>query len=144
MEEKKELRLGERVTYEGKIYECRFQFECEGCAFNIGDEHNACCKPTFFGHCSCMQRVDNRDVIFVEIGDEKPAVPKTEFALDEEFRYGLKTLRCVKSKNPAFCEGCYFEGQQCDPEEIGNCMDSSRSDGEYVIFVEVKPENKEK
>lgn len=146
MEEKKELRLGERVTYEGKIYECRFQFECEGCAFNIGDEHYGCCKPTFFGHCSCMQRVDNRDVIFVEIGKEKPAVPKTEFALDEEFQCGLKRLKCVKSKNVGnrSCDGCFFdEDETCSlvAELVGNCVFSKRSDGNDVTFVEVEPKD---
>lgn len=145
MEEKKELRLGERVTYEGKIYECRFQFECAGCAFNIADRHSACCKPNFFGHCSCFQRVDNRDVIFVEIGDEKPAVRKTEFALNEEFQYGLKILKCVKSKNLGTgysddrCVGCFFfedGGCYSSSDIAGECFSSKRSDGNDIIFVE--------
>lgn len=32
MEEKKELRLGEQFPYEGNIYECSFQIDCEGCS----------------------------------------------------------------------------------------------------------------
>lgn len=46
---------------------------------------------------------------------------------------------------PAYtCEGCYFGRKPCDEEEKGRCVADSRSDGENVIFVEVKPENKER
>lgn len=125
MEEEKELKdikLGASFAYEGVIYECRPAYTCEGCILNPVDDWYGCCKPKFFVHCSALTRVDNRDVIFVEIGKEKRAVPKTEFALDE----------------------CYFGRKPCDEEEKGRCVADSRSDGENVIFVEVKPENKEK
>lgn len=147
MEEEKEfkdIKLGASFAYKGVIYECRFGLTCEGCVFDTGDSFPGCVKPLVLGACSGQNRHDQRAVIFVEIGKEKPAVPKTEFAIGEEFQYGLKKLRCVKSKNPTPCEGCYFEDRPCDPEEIGNCKYDSRSNGENVIFVEVKPENKEK
>lgn len=147
MEEEKELKdikLGSSFAYEGVIYECRPAYTCEGYIFNPGDDCYGCCKPKFFGHCSALNRVDNRDVIFVEIGKEKPAVPKTEFALNEEFQCGLKRLKCVKSKNVGnrSCDGCFFdEDETCSlvAELVGNCVSSNRSDGNDVIFVEVEP-----
>lgn len=151
MEEEKEfkdIKLGASFAYKGVIYECRLCLTCDGCAFNIGDKHYGCCKPKFFGCCSCLQRVDNRDVIFVEIGKEKPAVPKTEFALNEEFQYGLKRLKCVKSKNLGTecsddrCVGCFFfecGGCYSSSDIVGECFSSKRIDGNDVIFVEVEP-----
>lgn len=50
----------------------------------------------------------------------------------------------MKSETPAFCDECYFGRKPCDEEEKGRCVADSRSDGENVIFIEVKPENKEK
>lgn len=146
MEEEKEfkdIKLGASFAYKGVIYECRLGLTCDGCAFNIGDKHYGCCKPKFFGCCSCLQRVDNRDVIFVEIGKEKPAVPKTEFALNEEFQCGLKRLKCVRTKKKDDCFGCFFEETGClfTVELIGNCCPSKRSDGNDVIFVEVEPKD---
>lgn len=152
MEEKKEIMIGDKVTYNGNIYECRRQFDCEDCAFNTGNVPNVCFKPDFFGSCSCLQRIDNCDVIFVKIGKEKPSVPKTEFALDEEFQCGLKRLKCVKSKNLGtgylddHCVGCFFWEEDDDAcslasEFVGNCTSSLRSDGNDVIFVEVEPKD---
>lgn len=82
----------------------------------------------------------------MEIGKEKPAVPKTEFALNEEFQCGLKRLKCVKSKNVGnrSCDGCFFdEDETCSlvAELVGNCVSSNRSDGNDVIFVEVEPKD---
>jgi hypothetical protein len=153
MEEEKEfkdIKLGSSFAYEGVIYECRPAYTCEGCIFNPGDDCYGCCKPKFFGHCSALNRVDNRDVIFVEIGKEKPSVPKTEFALNEEFQCGLKRLKCVKSKNPVIeysddrCVGCFFfECGSCYSSSgiAGECFSSERIDGNDVIFVEVEPKD---
>lgn len=146
MEEEKEfkdIKLGASFAYKGVIYECRLVLTCDGCAFNIGDKHYVCCKPKFFGCCSCLQRVDNRDVIFVEIGKEKPAVPKTEFALNDEFQCGLKRLKCVRTKKKDDFFGFFFEENGClfTVELIGNCCPSKRSDGNDVIFVEVEPKD---
>lgn len=157
MEEEKELKdikLGSSFAYEGVIYECHLGLTCEDCVFNTGDSFPGCVKPLVFGACSSANRRDHRDVIFVEIGKvEKPAVPKTEFALDEEFQYGLKRLKCVKSKNLGTecsddrCVGCFFfecGGCYSSSDIVGECFSSERSDGNDVIFVEVEPENKEK
>lgn len=153
MEEEKELKdikLGSSFAYEGVIYECRPAYTCEGCIFNPGDDCYGCCKPKFFGHCSALNRVDNRDVIFVEIGKEKPAVPKTEFAVGEEFQYGLKTLRCVAVENRVdICNGCVLKPtipnvECCDCRFTGSCDGNEREDATDVIFVEVKPENEQK
>lgn len=146
MEEEKEfkdIKLGSSFAYEGVIYECRPAYTCEGCIFNPGDDCYGCCKPKFFGHCSALNRVDNRDVIFVEIGKEKPSVPKTEFALNEEFQCGLKRLKCVRTKKKGDCSGCFFEESGClfSVELVGNCCPSTRSDGKDVIFVEVEPKD---
>lgn len=151
MEEEKEfkaIKLGASFAYKGVIYECRLGLTCEDCVFNTGDSFPGCVKPLVFGACSGANRRDQRDVIFVEIGDEKPSVPKTEFALNEEFQYGLKRLKCVKSKNPVIeysddrCVGCFFfECGSCYSSSgiAGECFSSERIDGNDVIFVEVEP-----
>lgn len=150
MEEEKEfkaIKLGASFAYKGVIYECRLGLTYEDCVFNTGDSFPGCVKPLVFGACSGANRRDQRDVIFVEIGDEKPSVPKTEFALNEEFQYGLKRLKCVKSKNlysDYRCVGCFFEEDEtCSlvSECVGNCSSSLRSDGNDVIFVEVEPKD---
>lgn len=136
--------VGEKFIYERVEYECAPSTDhCDGCDFFYGWQ--------YFGYfcpigiiCSKQERSDVKSVIFKRTGKHIEPKKKTEFAIGEEFRYGLKTLRCVKSNNPIPCEGCYFDMRHCDEEEIGNCMYDSRSDGENVIFVEVKPENKEK
>lgn len=151
MEEEKEfkdMKLGASLAYKGVIYECHLGLTCEYCDFNTGDNYPGCVKPLVFGACSSANRRDQRDVIFVEIGKEKPAVPKTEFALDEEFQCGLKRLKCVKSKNPVIeysddrCVGCFFfECGSCYSSSgiAGECFSSERIDGNDVIFVEVEP-----
>lgn len=151
MEEEKEfkdIKLGASLAYKGVIYECRLGLTCEDCVFDTGDSYPGCGKPLVFGACSSQNRHDQRDVIFVEIGKEKPAVPKTEFALDEEFQCGLKRLKCVKSKNPVIeysddrCVGCFFfECGSCYSSSgiAGECFSSERIDGNDVIFVEVEP-----
>lgn len=153
MEEEKELKdikLGSSFAYEGVIYECRPAYTCEGCIFNPGDDCYVCCNPKFFVHCSALNRVDNRDVIFVEIGKEKPAVPKTEFAIGEEFQCGFKTLRCVAidANSPKkTCNGCVFYVDMVCMDYMnfsGHCREAYRTDATDVIFIEVKPENKEK
>ena len=148
MKEKKELRVGDKFTYNGKLYLCQYGSSCEDCVF---DGFLSCSKPyEAAGSCSQVVRSDGRDVIFVEIGKEKPAVPKTEFALDEEFQYGLKRLKCVKSKPPVIeysddcCVECFFfecGGCYSSSDIVGACIPSKRSDGNDVIFVEVEPKD---
>lgn len=104
----KDIKLGASFAYKGVIYECRLGLTCEDCDFNTGDSLTGCVKPLAFGACSSQNRHDRRDVIFVEIGKEKPSVPKTEFALDEEFQCGLKRLKCVRTKKKDDCYGCFF------------------------------------
>lgn len=146
MEEEKEfkdIKLGASLAYKGVIYECRLGLTCEDCVFDTGDSYPGCGKPLVFGACSSANRRDQRDVIFVEIGKEKPAVPKTEFALNEEFQCGLKRLKCVRTKKKDDCYGCFFEEDGCffTVELIGNCASSNRIDGNDVIFVEVEPKD---
>lgn len=131
----KEYALGEKFVHDGFEYIC---FPDTGCCVDCGFHEVACFCNNNDLACLARERSDSNRVSFKRLGDKK----KTEFAVGEEFQYGLKTLRCVKPKNPGLCEGCYFEGQSCDEEERGRCVADSRSDGENVIFVEVKPENK--
>lgn len=146
----KDLKLGASFAYKGVIYECRLVLTCEDCVFNTGDSFPGCVRPLVFGACSSANRRDQRDVIFVEIGKEKPAVPKTEFALNEEFQCGLKRLKCVKSKTPVIeysddrCVGCFFfECGSCYSSSgiAGECFSSERIYGNDVIFVEVEPKD---
>lgn len=153
MEEEKEfkdIKLGASLAYKGVIYECRLVLTCEDCVFDTGDSYPRCGKPLVFGACSSQNRHDQRDVIFVEIGKEKPSVPKTEFALNDEFQYGLKRLKCVKSKTPGTvcsddrCVGCFFfecGGCYSSSDIVGKCFPSKRSDRNDVIFVEVEPKD---
>lgn len=149
MKEKKELRVGDKFTYNGKLYLCQYGSSCEGCIF---DGVLSCSKPyEAAGSCSKDVRSDGRDVIFVEIGKEKPAVPKTEFAVGEEFAYGLKTLRCVPveyymKKNVActyICHACALKTKddKCDFRFTGSCFGSRRTDATDVLFVEVEPKD---
>lgn len=45
----KDIKLGSSLAYKGVIYECRFQLDCEGCAFNTGDDFPGCVNPFVFG-----------------------------------------------------------------------------------------------
>ena len=153
MEEEKDLKdikLGSIFAYEVVIYAClpAYTFEC--CIFNPVAACYGCCKPKFFFPCSALNRVDNRDVIFVEIGKEHPAVPKTEFAIGEEFQCGFKPLRCVAidaNSPPKTCNGCFFYVDMVCMDYMnfsGHCREAYRPAATDVIFIEVKPENKEK
>lgn len=68
---------------------------------------------------------------------------KKEFAVGEEFQFGLKRLRVEKDTKETPCMGCVF----CSPtflcgdivkNFIGQCMGCARTDKTSVIFVEVK------
>lgn len=66
---------------------------------------------------------------------------KKEYAVGEEFQFGLKKLRCEKNKNRAKCTGCIFMYGGCGHfmrDCVGECTDDFRSDKTDVIFVEVK------
>lgn len=141
----KDIELGAGFAYKGVIHGCRLGLACEDCVFDAGDSLPGCVKPLFFGACSSANRHGQRDVIFVETGEGKPAVPKTEFALDEGFQCGLRRLKCARTKEKDGCSGCFFEGSGC-PFTVGlagDCRPSKRGDGKDVVFVEVKPENKQ-
>lgn len=136
--------VGEKFIDEGVEYECAPSTDhCDGCDFFHGWQYLVFFCPIGI-ICSKKERSDGKSVIFKRTGKCIEHKKKTEFAIGEEFQYGLKTLRCVKSETPAFCDECYFGRKPCDEEEKGHCVADSRSDGENVIFIEVKPENKEK
>lgn len=69
---------------------------------------------------------------------------KKEFKVGEEFQFGLIRLR-VEDGTGMMCHRCFFnEIEEIDGTDyfvercVGSCLDSDRSDGKHVIFVEVK------
>lgn len=68
MKEKKELRVGDKFTYNGKLYLCQYGSSCEGCVF---DGVLSCSNPyEEAGSCSQVVRSDGENVIFVEVKPE--------------------------------------------------------------------------
>lgn len=66
---------------------------------------------------------------------------KKEFAVGEEFQFGLKRLRCEKDTSKTPCNGCVFVVNECDEfinSFVGPCTSQVRTDKTDVIFVEVK------
>lgn len=65
-----EHHIGERFEVCKIIYEVREGLSCEGCSLYIKDE-NVCTDENTnkFERCSSVNRTDNRNVIFVEIGE---------------------------------------------------------------------------
>lgn len=67
---------------------------------------------------------------------------KKEFAVGEEFQFGLKRLRVKKDTTERPCMGCVFHSPDfaCGDIDdfIGECTREGRSDKTDVIFVEVK------
>lgn len=64
---------------------------------------------------------------------------KKEFKVGEEFQFGIIKLKCIKSNGS--CLGCFFNKlahTECTIKTIGHCSIVYRSDGENVIFSEVK------
>lgn len=63
---------------------------------------------------------------------------KKEYAVGEEFQFGLKKLRCIEHHG---CHGCIFDKTRCDAfirDCVGHCSYHERTDATGVIFVEVK------
>ena len=63
----------------------------------------------------------------------------------EIFQYkGVRLLVCVDPSDS--CTGCYFNGEDCQSDQIlnitGNCLTDSRKDKMSVIFKEINTENK--
>lgn len=71
--------------------------------------------------------------------DAEPApMPKTEFAVGEEFQCGLVRLKVEEGKG---CENCYFRASEnCSFLEniIGECAQSHREDKTSIIFKKVE------
>ena len=68
---------------------------------------------------------------------------KNEFAVGEEFQFGLKRLRVEAqdySEQPKGCDECVFRDTVCDDfaDYVGDCRSAFRSDETNVFFVEVK------
>lgn len=70
---------------------------------------------------------------------------KNEFEVGEVFQVGLIKMKCVEQKRESgkhMCKGCILVHRECEDELyemiFGTCIDSERSDGKDVIFVEVK------
>lgn len=92
-------------------------------------------KSTTKGEVFCRERRDFEEK-FKEESIEKD---EQEYAIGEEFQFGLKRLRCVKEEGMP-CKGCYFDDKNCAKvaEEIGACHNLYRTDITDVIFVEVE------
>ena len=145
-----EFAVGEKFIYEGVEYECAPSTDhCDGCDFFHGWQYLVFFCPIGI-ICSKKERSDGKSVIFKRTGKCIEHKKKTEFAVNEEFQCGFKTLRCVAidANSPKkTCDGCVFYVDMACADYLdfaGHCRKPYRSDATDVIFVEVKPENKEK
>lgn len=146
----KEYAVGEKLVLDGVEYLCIPRINCcVGCSFFAGSNYTLFhCPPNV--SCSKNNRSDGEGIIFKRLEKYQEPKKKTEFAVGEEFRCGLKTLKCiaVDANSPKItCEGCVFcDGLDCRDylDFSGFCREKNRSDATEVIFIEVKPENKEK
>lgn len=145
-----EFAVGEKFIDEGVEYECAPSTDhCDGCDFFHGWQYLVFFCPIGI-ICSEKERSDGKSVIFKRTGKRIEHKKKTEFAIGEEFQYGLKTLRCVAVENRVdICNGCVLKPtipnvECCDCRFTGSCDGNEREDATDVIFVEVKPENEQK
>ena len=61
---------------------------------------------------------------------------KKEFAIGEEFRFGLVKLKCVIAPEKADCSGCVMGDIDVNCSLfLGNCEEKDRSDKTDVIFI---------
>lgn len=142
----KEYAVGERFVLGNIEYICLWSTaQCSGCDFL--NENGDCPNDV---SCNRRNRSDGESVIFKRTGKCIESKKKTEFAVGEEFECGLKTLRCmaIDANSPEkTCKGCVFYVDMACTDYLdftGYCSEEYRSDGTEVIFIEVKPENKEK
>lgn len=70
-------------------------------------------------------------------------IKSKEVAIDEEFKYNDKILKCVKQPLGATCLNCYFykysnpKNEECIVDGL-LCCHEERTDNNDVIFVEMK------
>lgn len=144
----KEYALGEKFVHDGFEYIC---IPDTGCCVDC-DFHEVpvfCNNPNDLA-CLTQERSDSNRVSFKRLGECQEPKKKTEFAIGEEFQCGFKTLRCVAidANSPKkTCNGCVFYVDMVCMDYMnfsGHCREAYRTDATDVIFIEVKPENKEK
>ena len=137
-----ERKIGEVFEYQGKKLQVKAgsnDNSCGGCIFN-----GSCTRgdKSITGFCEKGYRDDKKDVIFVEVQEQKAEEPK-ERKVGETFVYQGKKLKVVQTTSN-ICNNCYFECRDCDCENIrkvlGACVRGTRSDNKPVIFVEVTDE----
>lgn len=140
-----ERKIGEVFEYQGKKLQVKAgsnDNSCGGCIFN-----GSCTRgdKSITGFCEKGYRDDKKDVIFVEVQEQKAEEPK-ERKVGETFVYQGKKLKVVQTTSN-LCNNCYFYvnsickeiRKQC----CGECDQRMRIDGKPVIFVEVKEEPEE-
>lgn len=140
-----ERKIGEVFEYQGKKLQVKAgsnDNSCGGCIFN-----GSCTRgdKSITGFCEKGYRDDKKDVIFVEVQEQKTEEPK-ERKVGETFVYQGKKLKVVQTTSN-LCNNCYFYvnsickeiRKQC----CGECDQRMRIDGKPVIFVEVKEEPEE-
>lgn len=140
-----ERKIGEVFEYQGKKLQVKADSNdnsCGGCIFN-----GSCTRgdKSITGFCEKGYRDDKKDVIFVEVQEQKAEEPK-ERKVGETFVYEGKKLKVVQTTSN-LCNNCYFYvnsickeiRKQC----CGECDQRMRIDGKPVIFVEVKDEPEE-
>ena len=63
---------------------------------------------------------------------------KNQFQIGEVFQFGLIKLKCISSEKENYCNGCFFEPDNCIEthlESTGPCAKQQRHDKTDVIFV---------
>lgn len=142
-----EREIGKVFRFEGKwlkVQEGESLGSCEHCYFEKED----CSRfRSFIGICTCKERSDKKDVIFVEVQEQQDEEIK-ERKVGEIFEYQGKKLKVVETKDST-CHNCYFADGDCDCDYentrkvLGVCLSETRTDKKPVIFVEVKKEPEE-
>lgn len=62
-----------------------------------------------------------------------------ELAIGEVGVIEGKRVKCVVELSEFSCHGCAFESPYC---AVGQCSSSNRSDGNDIIYIEVKEDEK--
>ena len=133
-----ERKIGETFEYEGKTLRVEEDkcASCDGCFFE-----RICSKyqSEKAGECSEYDRIDNKNVIFIEVKDEQPKETEElkERKIGEVFEFEGKTLKAIESKHYT-CYGCFFNGNCAPCKNIVYCGPEHRTDKKNIIFVKVE------
>ena len=137
-----ERKIGEIFEFEGKKLEVKAASRaCDGCFLE-----EKCCidSAELLGTCGFGDRIDKKDVIFVEAQEHQTGEHKAvkERKVGEVFEYEGHKLKVVADTDGRKCPKCFFYNRDCSliRDVTGYCLKEKRIDKKGVMFVEVKNE----